>query len=341
LINIVKEDNTMVENISLKEAYARYVEPGLILYLVQDIPKKTAQDIDKLQSEKWQLKARTYALLRAESIPHNIKPANSGKGAGALRVTPLALSSSEHFKYSLDRSYQFLKHGSPVEFTFRLTGKHIKDKMARLMPSDDVSQLEWMQTHFPHLRPDFILKSMPAGSQYLVDPVSNGRRVQFVIGPPRRKGFPMIPGKNLTRRLFNVKEAVERSIEQGLQGELPKIMREKLANSGSKAYSPLTGKPLSLERAERAVNQEQEAQVEMDFDLLASKDRYMPDKSAERVVKHYDKLDRAGQLDKPRFAKEYVRIKQKEKQDRRAMQMVGGKGKDASTKRGSVRKQMG
>ncbi|KAF1917947.1 hypothetical protein BDU57DRAFT_415714, partial [Ampelomyces quisqualis] len=243
LINIIKADKTVVENISLKEAYDKHVEPGQMLYLEHEIPKKTAENIEKMQTEKWQLKARTFGVLTAESMPHNLKSASSGRGQGVLRVTPLTLSCSEHFKHCIDRSYQFIKHGSPVEFTFRLSGKHVKDKLKRLMPSDDHSQLEWMQSHFPHLRPDFILKAMPEGSHYLVEPVSNGRRIQFVVGPMRRKGFPSLPRQNLTRRLLNVKRAVQSSIEKGLQGELPKVLRKKLADSGSQAYSPMTGRP--------------------------------------------------------------------------------------------------
>jgi hypothetical protein len=100
---------------------------------------------------------------------------------------------------------------------------------------------------FPHLRPDFILKSMPEGSRYMIEPVSNGKKVQLVIVKPNPK---IIHSGGLTERLFKVKKSVETSIDRGGQGQLPKVVRSELLASGNKRYSARTGLP--REQAEKA-----------------------------------------------------------------------------------------
>jgi hypothetical protein len=193
---------------------------------------------------------------------------------------------------------------------------------------------------------------MPEGAVYIVDPVSNGYRVQFVVGLPRVKSAT----GNLTKRLFNVKEAVELSIERGLQGELPKAWREKLAESGSKAYSPMTGKPLEVmdveeEDVEDSEEQAPPEQSEVDYESLTSKDRYMPVRTKAKPQKRTDKLTASGKLDRPQWGRQYIKPKQLAKMQRFEEMRIealeeGGSSKNpfrrefAGHQRGAVKKVM-
>jgi hypothetical protein len=98
----------------------------------------------------------------------------------------------------------------------------------------------WLHEHFPHLHPDFILKSMPAGTYYLIKPISDGRRVAFVLSLPlsseQYKKGPA-PPKDMTGRLFKVQEAVAVRVRQGKQSGLPMTMRMGLIQKGNENYS--------------------------------------------------------------------------------------------------------
>jgi hypothetical protein len=162
---------TLVENITLQDAYDNYVKPGHLLVLLSEITKKVAEKVETLKQEKTYLSNSTYGIVKAESIPSNIKSPTAGKGQGALRVTPVNLASTKsYFTLALDRSHQFIRHGSPVEFTIRLKGGY--DKTTDKLEFQGHENWTWLHNHFPHLRPDFILKSMPEGSRFVVDPVS-------------------------------------------------------------------------------------------------------------------------------------------------------------------------
>jgi hypothetical protein len=80
--------------------------PGQMLYLVQEIPKKVGEDVQKLREDGVSLQYRMYGILEAESIISNRKLPNAGKGWSALRTTAVSLSSPPaDFMVALDRSY--------------------------------------------------------------------------------------------------------------------------------------------------------------------------------------------------------------------------------------------
>jgi hypothetical protein len=313
LVNITKEirkgaPQTIAESISLQEAYEKYIKPGQLIYSLGIVPKNITSDLDKLKAEAIATRNNDYAIFEGGSLPHNIKIKGKGKGEGALRVTPLSLSSSpEYFKLAIDRSYQFVEQGSPVEFTLRFKQGHVKKEIA-LVPNDH-NAWQWIHRHFPHLRPDFILRSMPEGSRYVVDPVTNGTVLQFVIAKSLHKG-PIIP-ENLTERLVRVKRSVLQHIENGQQAQLPKVYRQQLLAAGNEAYSPSSGMPLSL-RETQTEEQEQEQEQEQGSDALggftmpAQPNRYMPMKPAEPQVKmRNDKLSKSGRLLGPTLTRKY------------------------------------
>jgi hypothetical protein len=288
---------TLVKNITLKDAYDNLIQPGYLLVLLSEIKKKVAEKVEVLKEEKTYLSNSTYVIVKAESISGNIKKPEAGKGQGALRVTPVNLSSTKaYFTLALDRSYQFIKHGSPVEFSIRISGGF--DKSDNKLKAVGHENWNWLHNHFPHLRPDFILKSMPEHSRFVVDPVSDGRIVQFVIA---RKTEGYFVDDNLTDRLFKIKRAVETSIERGQQAQLPKRLRSTLQQSGHAAYSPMTGLPLNPKRDAEIYAKKWELKGDA-FDedsSVASAHRYMPVQLVEdRSVGRTDKLTREGNLRK-------------------------------------------
>jgi hypothetical protein len=88
------------------------------------------------------------------------------------------------------------------------------------------------------------MKGMPKGTAYVIEPVSDGRSVQWVAGNPDAPGH-----EGLNNRIFKIKGAVAHSVKQGKQAMLPKIMRGKLRESGMDAYSTNTGLPKEQARA--------------------------------------------------------------------------------------------
>ncbi|KAF1938828.1 hypothetical protein EJ02DRAFT_270558 [Clathrospora elynae] len=245
-VNLVKSDTdatVVAENISLQKLYEDHVKPGHMLYITQQPKKVTAERYDKLKDEKVPDEFKTYAIVRDHKHQVPIKNKQNGDQYGGLKCIMINLSSpTPYYKLSLDRAYQFVEAGSPVEVRTRLKGAKLT-KTERLQPGDPEAW-PWMHKHFPHLRPDFILKAMPEGTVYIVNPVSDGRIVQWVMSLPVKKKGPI----DLTTRLLRVQESVKKSITQGQQGQLPRTMRQQLAESGLTDYSPNTGMPKTQAR---------------------------------------------------------------------------------------------
>jgi hypothetical protein len=290
-VNLVRGGKTIAENISLEELYEKHVKPGQLIHLTEAIEKNLTTDIARLKEKNTQLSLRTFGIFEPRSIPGNKKDADAGKGRGALRVTALNLSSPpKFFQLALDRSYQFIEYGSPVEFTIAIKRSRVS-KEERLKGSSDKEAWPWIHEHFPHLRPDFILKSMPEGSMWAVEPVTDGRILQFVIICPSTMNRNPV---NHTKRLFSVKESVQKHIATGRAQQLPSAMRRELQESGHLNYSPLSSMPVKLssltEEAKRAAEQETE-----EWNSPESKDRYMP--LPEKTPKYRtDKLSKTGVL---------------------------------------------
>ncbi|KAF1844523.1 uncharacterized protein K460DRAFT_93315 [Cucurbitaria berberidis CBS 394.84] len=240
-VNLVegKEDSTIVaKDVSLQELYDNHVKPGYMLYLTQEVQKKTAENIEKLKKEDIPGEARNYAIVKAHTRFVKVEAGQKGKQLGGLKIVIVTLANPvDYFQLALDRAYQFIANGSPVEFRIRMKGANL-GKENRLGPGD-ADVWPWMHNHFPHIRPDFILKAMPEGTFFLVEPVSDGRHVQFVMA----KQAEQMPRISLTTRLQHVKTSVKKSIEQGKQGQLPKAMRKELRDGGHEDYSVDTGMP--------------------------------------------------------------------------------------------------
>jgi hypothetical protein len=205
LVASTTDRRVIAEGLSLQELYDNHVDHGKILYMVDPVLKKVDGSLSRLQENNVQSSNNNFALLAAGSVPFNIKNSQKArKQHGALKNTIFLLSSPpEYTRLALDRSYQFISHGSPVEFRIRLSGPG-QEKKEVPGQHNNPDLLPWMFEHFPHMRPDFILKSMPAGTQYMVQPFTNGGIVQFVLAMPAQRG----PKIDLTVRLERVKKRV-------------------------------------------------------------------------------------------------------------------------------------
>ncbi|KAI8943416.1 hypothetical protein NX059_001428 [Plenodomus lindquistii] len=242
LVKSRKDQTPIAQDISLQDVYDNHMAPGKILLLLQDVPKPIAEKIDKLKEDKWAEKARTYTFME----PHDMIKKGSkdikvhpqhGHQLGELKNIIVRLSSPlAYFAHCMDRAYQFVAAGSPVEFRIRIKGSVTKAERMKAAPFDN---WQWMHDHWPHLRPDFILKSMPPGAMFLIDPVSDGYIVQFVISLKAA----LMPTTNLNKRLWKVKTGVEYSMRSGKQSQLPEYMRAELVEKGMKQYSVHSGLP--------------------------------------------------------------------------------------------------
>ncbi|KAF1830105.1 hypothetical protein BDW02DRAFT_115980 [Decorospora gaudefroyi] len=234
-----KNDRRLIaENISLEEAYDKHVTDGKMLFCIDELKKSTAENFEKLKSLDIPAENNNFALIDAHTHRIPLPTKQKGYQLGGLKIIVFNLSSPiDYVKLSLDRAYQFIESGAVVEVRTRMKGKQLT-KEERIQ-SGDFGVWPWMHAHFPHLRPDFVLKAMPKDTTMLIKPVSDGRIVQWVMSPKAA----LMPRMNLNRRLFRVKESVKQSIQQGKQGQLPKTLRAQLRAQGLDDYSVNTGMP--------------------------------------------------------------------------------------------------
>ncbi|KAJ4347962.1 uncharacterized protein N0V89_009334 [Didymosphaeria variabile] len=223
IVEFVKDEDghpvkkIVAESLTLQQVYDDYIEPGKFLRLASTVPKSHAPsdhvELEKLRTAR---RYRDYVIFdaystRAQAKVDTKKPLKARGNQveiahlRALREVHLLLHSPmDHFAHMIDKAYQLITLGSPIEFDILI--RHVTEKKAARIVSQPKDSLDYACGHFPHLRPDFILKSMPAKSRYLVQPVTDGIHLQFVIGP-ELEGDRL--GKmDLTKRLFNVKRAV-------------------------------------------------------------------------------------------------------------------------------------
>ncbi|KAI4908701.1 hypothetical protein J4E90_008433 [Alternaria incomplexa] len=239
-----KKLSVIAKSASFEELLTQHVGPGKMLYCLGEITKGMASrhiDDPELPIPE---ELRDFAIHNAYTYRAPKTAGQKGKQIGGLKNIILNESSPvEYFRMCLDRAYQFIEAGHAVEFRLRLQGKMLL-KEERIKPAGPERWL-WMHTHFPHLRPEIIMKSMPEDTRYLINPVSDGRLVQWVAVA----GNKVEPAINLDNRLFHIKSSVTSSIKSGNQAMLPKVMRQQLRNSGLEDYSINTGLPRKQARA--------------------------------------------------------------------------------------------
>jgi len=245
-----ESDRTLIaEDITLQTLYDDYVKEGQLLYNLKGMRKNTIETMRVTNPEIIE-EYRDVALMASHTHSVPIKDAqkkNAGNNLGPLKVVIFTIASPpEYVRMCLDRAYQFIEHGCPVEMRTRMASQKLtKEERVR---AGNPEIWPWIHSHFPHLRPDFILKSMPAGTEYFVKPVSDGRIVQWVMGIPAKNQTKL----DFTERLFVVKHSVKKSIEEGNQAMLPRVMREQLKETGNLNYSAHTGLPKSQARMKYA-----------------------------------------------------------------------------------------
>jgi hypothetical protein len=256
-----KIQKIVVEGLTLEQVWRDYIEPGKILRLAHTVPRVDAPpDYQTMEARKTVQRFRDFAIVEAFSTGAEAqvggKKAHKARGNLAeiahqqsLREVTLQLQTPmHHFAMMMDKAYQFIHLGSPVEFNICV--RHVTDKKAahKFGDSAPIESLNYVYKHFPHLRPDFILKSMPPGTTFIIEPFSNGRRVQFVLGLTFAATGPRLG--NLTKRLLKVKKAVINAINEGRVSQLPRRVRSMRDQQGDEKDSLTTG--ISKETVEQA-----------------------------------------------------------------------------------------
>ena len=241
----------IAEGITLAEAYANHIKPGSMLYLCKPMPRFSEYDLEKMKDQDVLEKLKDYAIVKAYSTSAVVKAGkpqytNEDKTEvhlmGPLKVVHIIASSPTlYLQQLLDKAYRFIEQGCTVEFGIKVVHKIAPTKeRSKPGPSD---YWPWLHTHFPHLRPDFILKSMPPGTRYIIQPMCDGRRVTFVLGLHAQDRHTY----NLTERLLKVQKAV-RENRKSLLGEVPVAFRmgstdstDLLSESGDGPMAAQTG----------------------------------------------------------------------------------------------------
>lgn len=249
-VAMTTKGDLIADNLSLQDLYDHHVKDGQMLFCMEALKKGMAQaylDTGGKGKEDREIpeELRNFSTTKPGrfGVPAPKKGKKSKELAGLKTIVMNESSPPAYYSLSLNRAYQFIDVGCVVEFRLRLQGKTLS-KEDRIKPADHC-RWQWMHSYFPHLRPDFIMKGMPEDTVYVIQPVSDGRVVQWVASKPGRVQPPM----DLTKRVFNIKTSVGRSIDQGKQAMLPKKMREQLRDSGVADYSPNTAMPKNLARA--------------------------------------------------------------------------------------------
>ncbi|KAF2464649.1 uncharacterized protein BDR25DRAFT_296627 [Lindgomyces ingoldianus] len=250
------------KELSLEDALA-LVQPGQVLYQTDEIPKSLSQNWEKLREDELQNKFNRYAIYETgkRRFPIASKKVASIKFVhlAALKEIHCSLSSTpDYTTILLDRTYQFLNAGHPVEFCLRLRGSKVK-KADRWL-GYDFSAWYWMHQNFPHLRPDFILKGMPEGAYFKVSPWSDGNHLQWVMAMPTADELATGIRPNMDRRLGVLKKRVQDAMDSGKQSQLPASLRQKLIDAGIEAYSLQNGEPKGVTSPGKIIKSNAEGQ---------------------------------------------------------------------------------
>ena len=125
VVDVVEETgNTVVaQGISLEELYDKHVKPGHMLYLTQKVDKGMAENVKKMRKEQVAQWTNKFAIAQ----PYSGRVKNTGKQLGGLKYIMITLANPvTHVRLVLDRAYQFIANGSPVEFQIRLKVSYTK-----------------------------------------------------------------------------------------------------------------------------------------------------------------------------------------------------------------------
>jgi hypothetical protein len=223
VVDVVRSEkiqSIIASGISLVELYDNHVKPGRMLYLADQMDRTMAGKPKRMREEQLEKRMNRFAIAEASS-----RPTKRATARGALKVVVLMLTSPiSYVKIVLNRAHTFLLEESPVEVRVRLGGKYERKQVRKRAAAEAEAREEkegadgkqsvvhdeteddwvWIHQHFPHLRPDFILKGMPEGTVVTIDPVRDAKQMNFVMELPTNK----TPMTDLNKRLERVKQAV-------------------------------------------------------------------------------------------------------------------------------------
>ncbi|PVH98428.1 hypothetical protein DM02DRAFT_630227 [Periconia macrospinosa] len=265
------------QDMSMKEVH-NHITPGYILSPLLMPHATEMRNVKSMKEGEVHKTFNGYKLVKAGLENFNAAKAKKETEHNTVffdcKIMPFSgkrLSSPYEFSLNMQRIHRFLEDRHPVELQMRLPGRKLKkkkrsEKEYSLYPDKDLvlqEEWEWLHAHWPHLRPDNILKSMPKGTQVWLPPYTNGANLYWVFGPPW--AFSM----NLGKKIEEMKTKVREEIKKGNQMQLPKKFREQLHASGQTEYSSDSDMPAG-KISDRLINHE------LELEQSDLRHRYMP-----------------------------------------------------------------
>ena len=120
-------------------------------------------------------KRSVYRIEKLKPPPVKPNPEGKPKRAGEAKSLYLTTACGERdLKHKLSKAYEFLCRGWKVELHLRPRGG-----------VDSWKSVDWALLNCIHLRPEVIFASMPKGTTMLVDPVSEGVQLIWVMYLPK------------------------------------------------------------------------------------------------------------------------------------------------------------
>ncbi|KAH7117686.1 hypothetical protein B0J11DRAFT_536488 [Dendryphion nanum] len=250
---IPQRNELLQEQIDFQNIYSR-IEPGIVLLPTQSLPKKETDSVEIIEKSGLQYRHNAYCLVPVGNKPNQVGKLKSGgiplpKNAeypvkslkhGSVKEHHVTLSVPvSHFYKSLTTMYWQLLHAHIIEVTIRFSASSSEKNT---METAERTSWPWVHQHFPHLRPDVILASMPKDTYFMIDPWISNVRLKFAMAMPRGTE-DKLETPVLNEELIAMRRAVVGNIAKGRQAGLPRKVREKLVKEGNENYLGWTALP--------------------------------------------------------------------------------------------------
>ncbi|KAJ8113842.1 hypothetical protein OPT61_g4137 [Boeremia exigua] len=260
LMRSFKDTRAIAKNMSLEQLYKKHPGPGKILCMMDQIPKALSKSCAKMRENDTPSIHNNFCFAPIHSDTPAAEPKSNKRGR--IREVHLLLSNPpSYMAIALERAYRFIKADVVVEFSIRFS----ETMMGKNSKAVDLDLPNWVQEHFPHLRPDFILKSMPEGSAFEIKPMTNGQMIKFVIGIPKDQ-------TDLTKKLSTLQESVKKKLPKDVmaQNYLTRLGRKGVPVNSKAAQAIETATRLGQARATKLEQARTAAQANVEADAQAN-----------------------------------------------------------------------
>ena len=115
-----KHHELIAKDVSLQDVYDKYVKDGNILYSMQPLKKDMAKEFKDAEEHEFPEEHKNYSFATPREHRVSLQSPQKGYQFGGLRNIIFNESSPvSHYRISMDRAYQFIEGGSPIEVRIR------------------------------------------------------------------------------------------------------------------------------------------------------------------------------------------------------------------------------